>query len=84
MTKRLVGQAIGSMKARSGVDSLSDRELEVFQLIGQGLATGEVARQLNLSVHTVDTYREKIRAKLNLKSGAELVQRAVRWVLENT
>ena len=63
--------------------SSADRELQVFQLIGQGLSSGVIAKQLHLSSHTIDTHREKIKLKLNLKSGAELTQQAVQWVLEN-
>jgi DNA-binding NarL/FixJ family response regulator len=68
---------------RSPVESLSDRELEVFEMIGRGRTTGEIATQLHLSVKTVETHREKIKAKLRLKSAAELYQYAVRWVLEH-
>lgn len=67
---------------RSAVETLSDRELEVFEMIGRGRATGEIAGQLHLSVKTVETHREKIKAKLGLKTAAELYQHAVRWVLE--
>jgi DNA-binding NarL/FixJ family response regulator len=84
LTERLVGQAIGtSAKVPSGVESLSDRELEIFQLIGQGNSTSTIAEQLHLSVHTVDSHREKLRTKLNSRNGAELMQQAVQWVLEN-
>lgn len=85
MTQRLLTQAVtGSDPAETDpVSRLSDRELEVFQMIGRGTTTGAIARQLNLSVHTIDSHREKIRAKLNIKSSAELMQRAVQWVLEN-
>jgi DNA-binding CsgD family transcriptional regulator len=55
----------------------------VFELIGIGNSTREIARQLGLSVHTVETHREKLRAKLLLRNGRELTQVAVRWVLEN-
>jgi DNA-binding NarL/FixJ family response regulator len=67
---------------RSSVESLSDRELEVFEMIGRGRTTAEIAAQLHLSVKTVETHREKIKAKLALKTAAELYQHAVRWVLE--
>jgi DNA-binding NarL/FixJ family response regulator len=67
---------------RSAVETLSDRELEVFEMIGRGRTTSEIAAQLHLSVKTVETHREKIKAKLGLKSAAELYQHAVRWVLE--
>jgi DNA-binding NarL/FixJ family response regulator len=68
---------------RSAVESLSDRELEVFEMIGQGLATREIAAKLNLSVKTVDTHRHRIKEKLNIGSGSQLVRHAVRWSLEN-
>ncbi|HUE14693.1 MAG TPA: response regulator transcription factor [Planctomycetaceae bacterium] len=67
---------------RSSVESLSDRELEVFEMIGRGRTKTEIAAQLHLSVKTVETHREKIKAKLALKTAAELYQHAVRWVLE--
>jgi DNA-binding NarL/FixJ family response regulator len=68
---------------QSAVESLSDRELEVFEMIGQGLATREIAAKLNLSVKTVDTHRHRIKEKLNIGSGSQLVRHAVRWSLEN-
>ena len=63
--------------------SLSDRELEAFRLIGKGLMTAEVADAMTLSVHTVETYRQRIKTKLNLRTAAELAQAAAQWVLEN-
>lgn len=85
MTDRLISQAIGvrDEQNKSAVDILSDRELEVFRLIGEGLATGIIARRLRLSPHTVDSHREKIKLKLNLKSAGELSRAAVQWKLEN-
>lgn len=76
----------GSLAAGDAADelaALSDREIEIFRLIGEGESTSAIAAKLHLSVHTIDSHRENIRYKLNLKSGAELTQRAVRWVLEN-
>lgn len=67
----------------SPIDSLSDRELEVFGLIGQGLTTRKIAEKLHLSPKTVETYRENIKSKLNLKNAAELNRHAVQWALEN-
>jgi DNA-binding NarL/FixJ family response regulator len=58
---------------------LSDREFEVFQLIGQGLSARQIGERLNLSVKTVATHRQHIRQKLNLRTGPELIQQAVRW-----
>lgn len=63
----------------SPVKSLSDREVEVFHLIGQWKKTKEIAGELHLSVKTVEYYREQIKRKLNLKDGAELTQYATAW-----
>ena len=52
----------------SAIDALSDRELDVFRMIGQGMKTAEIAAQLHLSVKTVETYRDRIRAKLDLET----------------
>jgi DNA-binding NarL/FixJ family response regulator len=85
MTQQLVGRAIEGGTGDEGdpVHQLSDRELQVFQLIGQGKSTSEIAQQFHRSIHTIETHREKIRHKLNLKSSVELVHRAVQWVLES-
>ena len=64
----------------SPVKSLSDRELEVFQLIGQWKGTSDIARQLHLSIKTIEYYREQIKQKLDLKSAAELTRHATAWV----
>ncbi len=63
----------------SVVDSLTDRELEVFRLIGAGLSTGEIADRLTLGTKTIGTYRERIKHKLGLKTAAELTRQAVLW-----
>lgn len=65
---------------KSPVDSLSDRELSVLRMVGEGRSTGEIASEMNLSVSTISTYRERIKEKLNLKNAAELVRFAVHWV----
>ncbi|MGO8931174.1 MAG: response regulator [Limisphaerales bacterium] len=59
--------------------ALSDREFEVFQLIGQGLSTQQIGQRLNVSVKTVGTHRLHIKQKLNLRTGPELIRHAVRW-----
>jgi len=64
----------------SPVKDLSDRELEVFQLIGQWKTTRDIAEELHLSVKTIEYYREQIKRKLSLKNAAELTQRATSWV----
>jgi len=66
----------------SGVDLLSDRELEVFQLIGRGLNSREISGQLQLEPTTVDSYRARIKEKLGIRNAAELYQRAAQWVAE--
>ena len=63
------------------IDALSDRELEVYQLIGNGFGTGEIAKKLNLSVNTIESHRKKIKDKLRIKSGTALVKNAVQWVI---
>ena len=59
---------------------ITDRELEIFQLIGTGRSSKEIASQLNISIKTIGTYRERIKEKLNLKNATELVRYAVIWV----
>lgn len=72
----------GSSPPSTGVENLSDRELEVFGLIGQGLGPSQIAEQLHLSVKTVETHKQKIKKKLNLESGSELIRRAMQWMLD--
>ena len=62
------------------MDVLSDRELQVFRLIGQGQRTRQIAETLNLSVKTIESHREHIKNKLSLETTAELAQHATRWV----
>jgi DNA-binding NarL/FixJ family response regulator len=83
MAQRLIAQAIGSKAAQGGTEALTDRELQIFQLVGRGKSTREIANELNVSVHTIDSHREHIRAKLDLRNGTELIQRAVQWHIEN-
>jgi DNA-binding CsgD family transcriptional regulator len=65
------------------LETLTDRELEIFRLIGAGVTTSAIANQLFLSTHTVDTHRENIKKKLGAKTGAELNRQAIQWMLEN-
>jgi DNA-binding NarL/FixJ family response regulator len=58
---------------------LTDRELEVFELIGRGLGTGAIADRLNVSVKTIETYRSNIKSKLDLKDATDLIRFAVMW-----
>jgi DNA-binding NarL/FixJ family response regulator len=84
MSDRLLQGLANSEKdrAKSPVERLSDRELEIFELIGEGCSTREIADKLHLSVKTIETHRESIKRKMNLESGNELTRAAVQWVLE--
>jgi len=75
----LVNLANGNSANRSPIDSLSDRELEVLQLSGQGQTPREIATQLGISVKTVETHRMRVREKLNLTNSAELMRFAIAW-----
>jgi len=81
---RLLRKVSGRTREHEGspVDSLSDRELEVLTLLGQGLNTRAIADQLKLSTKTIDTYREHIKTKLGLKNANELLRFAVTWTLD--
>jgi DNA-binding NarL/FixJ family response regulator len=83
MLQRRVGHAPSASPDQSPIALLTDRELEVFQFIGEGLRSKEIADKMFLSRKTIDRYRENIKSKLNLSHGAQLVQRATQWVLEN-
>ena len=67
----------------TGLELLADRELEVFHLLGKGRSTREIADALHLGESTVETYRARIKDKLNLRSAAELYLRAGEWVREH-
>jgi DNA-binding NarL/FixJ family response regulator len=73
----------GERLVQSPVDRLSDRELQVFELIGRGCSTGEIAESLHLSVKTIDNYRDIIKTKLNLRDSNKLLRQATIWVVEN-
>ncbi len=62
------------------VSALTDRELEVFRLIGEGISTREISQRLDLSMKTVDAHRRHMREKLNLRSTSELIRYATQWV----
>jgi DNA-binding NarL/FixJ family response regulator len=70
----------GRRSGNSPVEKLSDREFEVFQLIGQGRSTREIAAELHISIKTVEVHRVNIKEKLDLKTASELIHFAVRWV----
>ena len=78
MVSKIVGG--GTRKTGSVVDCLSDRELEVFRLIGEGFSTREMAEKLHLSVKTIETYRAHIKDKLGFEDANELLRSAIQWV----
>ncbi|QNN21018.1 response regulator transcription factor [Planctomycetales bacterium ZRK34] len=69
---------------QSPVETLSDRELEVFQQIGQGLTTRQIAEKLHLSPKTIETHREHIKTKLNISNNNQLVRFAAQWMIEQS
>lgn len=78
--RMLEKQYAGVPEGFSPVEILSDRELEIFQLIGEGLSTTKIAQRLHRSIKTIETYRSRIKEKLNLKDNMELICNAVQWV----
>jgi DNA-binding NarL/FixJ family response regulator len=85
MSNRLLRRAVGRSKddVRSPIENLSDRELEIFRLIGTALTTRKIAELLHLSIKTVESHREHLKAKLGAKNAAELSRLAVAWAIEN-
>ena len=85
MVDALLGKMVtgGNVEGGNPVHVLTNRELEVFQLIGRGFKRSEIADMLSLSVKTIGTYNENIKKKMNLKSASELVKYAVTWIETN-
>lgn len=82
ISNRMVQHYIGNPAAKtSSIADLTDRELEVFRLIGQGHSTRRIAEELHISVKTVESYQAHIKEKLSLRSARELVQHAIRWTI---
>ena len=81
MAKKTMAQLVGRRKepGASPLEDLSDRELEVFTMVGEGLTTRQIAEKLHLSVKTIETHKAHIKEKLNLQSATELVQHAIHW-----
>ena len=85
MTRRVLRKKVGQSAPapeESPVTTLTDRELQVFDLIGRGVNTKQIAARLALSVKTVESHRENIKTKLGLANAIELTREAVQWVLE--
>jgi DNA-binding NarL/FixJ family response regulator len=86
MMKRVIRRAVGVAEGDPGqtpLKSLSNREIQIFEMIGRGLVTKQIANRLQLSVKTIESHRENIKAKLRLANATELTREAVHWVLEN-
>jgi DNA-binding NarL/FixJ family response regulator len=84
-SRRLVQAAIDGRSAnRNNFESLSDREINIFAMIGQGLTTQQIAHTLDLSPRTVESHRKKIKIKLQLRNASELNHRAFHWWRDNS
>jgi DNA-binding NarL/FixJ family response regulator len=83
MSNKLLQQYLTGQTAEtdSRMAALSDRELEVFRLIGEGLGTRQIADTLHLSMKTVESYQAHLKEKLSLRTGRELMQHAIQWTL---
>lgn len=83
-SERLIFKAIQSIDGGLGspVDKLSDRELEVLELLGRGFGTREIANELHLSVKTIETHRAHIKEKLGFKDAGEMVRFSIEWVAQ--
>jgi len=80
MADRILENFSSGPKSQEGITQLTDRELEVFELIGKGRGTREICQRLGLGVSTVDTYRARIKAKLHLENASQLTHEAICWV----
>ena len=85
LSDRMSGKMIckiveGKPGAGLSIDRLSDRELEVFELIGQGMGTRQIAKQLHLSVKTVESHRAHVKEKLKLETSTDLLKHAIQWL----
>ena len=85
MSDRMMKRMVGGQPAGTGsaMEVLTDRELEVFQMIGRGMGTRRIAEELRIGIKTVESYRARIKEKLYLTDGTQLVQQAVQWVQSN-
>ena len=85
MAGRIVQRFVAGKETKtiSPLGQLTDRELQVFQSIGQGLTTRQIAKQLHVDIKTVETYRIRIKEKFHLSSATSLIQHAVQWVLSS-
>jgi DNA-binding NarL/FixJ family response regulator len=82
LANRIASALLGRQRATTDVSvgTLADRELQVFELTGRGLGTRQIADKLHLDVKTIETYKSRIKEKLNLRDASELLQHAIAWV----
>ncbi len=81
MQERLLRRMVGGADfSESPIDSLTDRELQVFEMLGQGMPTRQVADKLHLSVKTIESHRERIKDKLGADGASDLLKQAIEWV----
>jgi len=81
IASKMIGVYVGREKsAESPIEQLTDRELQVFELIGRGIPTREIAVKLHLSVKTIDAHRENIKRKMGIESATELLKQAIEWL----
>jgi DNA-binding NarL/FixJ family response regulator len=84
IAEQLLQHVVGRKRQEcSAIDRLSDRELEAYQLIGEGMTTESIARKMHVSPKTVETFRARIKEKLGISKLTELIQRAAQWVVES-
>jgi DNA-binding NarL/FixJ family response regulator len=81
MAAQVASKVAHSVRGASGspTDLLSEREMQVFELIGSGISTPAIAARLHIDVSTVESYRARIKEKMNLRDAKELLQTAIRW-----
>jgi DNA-binding NarL/FixJ family response regulator len=84
VASRMIGLSVSGPGSdgvvQSTMDNLTDREFEIFEMLGRGLRSRQIAQRLELSIKTVDSHRENIKKKLRLNGAAELLQHAIQWV----
>jgi DNA-binding NarL/FixJ family response regulator len=83
IAERMLQQAAGASSSMSPIETLTDRELSVFELTGRGFTIQQIADSCHLSAKTVETYRERAKGKLGLRTSAEFLRHAVKWVTEH-
>ena len=83
LSKKIVGRVVHDSGDTVGlsIENLTDREFEIFHLIGNGFSTKEIAGKFNISIFTVESHKKKIKEKLNFKDSPELIKNAIQWII---